>query len=175
MNDQPKSRGEIHLDLAAETLLQFSEVRFVAHGSSMLPAIFPGDCLTVQSFSDVGPRVGNVVLVRRANDFLVHRVVRILNDQLQSVYILRGDSLTQDDPPVSRIEILGRVTSLNRAGKSLQVSSQSTPAQRALRLFVRHSSFAVALLLRWNIFRSQRSKRENPSQAIPCNTRTEYT
>src|ERR1700676_5182873 len=111
MNVQPHSRNAIHVELAAETLLRFSEVRFVARGSSMLPAIFPGDCLTVQSFSGDGPLVGDVVLVRRANDFLVHRVVRILDHQPQPGYVLRGDSLTQDDPPVSRSEILGRVAS----------------------------------------------------------------
>ena len=40
---------ETRLDLAAEVLHRFGEVRFIAHGSSMIPSIYPGDLLTVRS------------------------------------------------------------------------------------------------------------------------------
>jgi hypothetical protein len=173
MNVQPDSRNAIHIDLAAETLLHFSEVRFVARGSSMLPSIFPGDCLTIKTFVADAPQVDDIVLVRRNNDFLVHRVVRILTDQPQQMYLLRGDALTQDDPPILRCEILGRVTSLVRAGKSLPIPENITVSQRALRSLVRNSSVATALLLRWNATRSRRSLREYSSPTTSGNPHQE--
>lgn len=163
---QTKSREEIHRDLAADSLLQFSEVRFVARGSSMLPAIFPGDCLTIKPFGDARARVGEVVLVRRAGEFRVHRIVRIVGHAPQTSYILRGDALTQHDPPVSRSEILGRVSSVLRRGESVLLSSVDTLPQRLLRALVRQSSLVAAMLLRWNALHSRPSLGDAPLPAI---------
>src|SRR5258708_5762790 len=120
--------GKILDELAAETLLRSSEIRFVARGTSMLPAIVPGDCLTIKSFSPGEvPSYGEALLVHRDGEFRIHRLVRVLDNTPQHIYILRGDALLQDDPPVFRCQILGRVTSLQRAGPSFPLAATSTP------------------------------------------------
>jgi hypothetical protein len=150
MNSAPPSRDSLKLELAAETLLQFSEVRFVAHGTSMLPSIYPGDCLTANSFGSKVPRCGDIVLCRRAGEFRVHRIVDILDETSATLFILRGDALLENDPPVSRTEILGRVTSLLRRGKSFDLDLVKGLRHLALRSLVRRSKFSAVLLLRWN-------------------------
>jgi len=145
-----QSRHAFKLELAAEILREFSEVRFVAQGTSMLPAIYPGDCLTVRSFGAAPPRCGDIVLCRRACEFRVHRIVAILEERSATLYVLRGDALTDDDPPVPACELLGRVTSLVRQGKPLELNSADGIRHRFLRSIVRHSKVAVVLLLRWH-------------------------
>jgi Peptidase S24-like len=166
MTAPSNSRNAVHLELAAETLLQSSEVRFVARGTSMLPAIVPGDCLTIKSFSPCEvPTYGEALLVRRDGEFRIHRLVRVLDNTPQHIYILRGDALLQDDPPVLRSQILGRVTLLQRGGKSFPVAATGTLHQRLLRFFVRRSSAAAALLIRWHELRAGQSLRQPPSSA----------
>lgn len=154
MNAEPQSRNALHLELAAETLRQFRDIRFVARGSSMLPTLYPGDCLTVKSFGASTPQCGDIVLYRRAGEFRVHRIVSILNETSSRFYVLRGDSLTEDDPPVPGRDLLGRVTSLLRWGKPLEINSAQTMHQRVLRSMVRHSQIAAVLLLRRHTMRS---------------------
>ncbi|MGC1904594.1 MAG: S24 family peptidase, partial [Candidatus Acidiferrum sp.] len=70
------SAHEARLNLAAEMLHRFGEVRFVAHGSSMIPSIYPGDLLTVRSGSPDTVRRGEIVLALLGGRFFVHRVMR---------------------------------------------------------------------------------------------------
>jgi hypothetical protein len=155
----PPSRNVLHLELAAETLRLFSEVRFVAHGTSMLPAIYPGDALTVKSFGPAAPHCGEIVLCRRAGVFRVHRIARIWREGRATFYVLRGDALTEDDPPVPSSDLLGRVTSLVRQGKSLELNSAEPMHHRVLRSIVRRSKIAAALLLRWHTLQARHSLR----------------
>jgi signal peptidase I len=150
MNTSAQSREWLKRELAAETLRQFSEVRFVAHGSSMLPSIYPGDYLTAKSFGSAVPHCGDIVLCRRSGEFRVHRIVNILEDGPGTSYTLRGDALLENDPPVTRVEILGRVTSLLRRGKPVDLGSVEGLCHRVLRWIVRRSGVAGALLLGWH-------------------------
>src|SRR5258708_31347762 len=107
MTARSNSRNAVHLELAAETLLRSSEVRFVARGTSMLPAIVPGDCLTIKSFSPGEvPSYGEALLVHRDGEFRIHRLVPVLDNTPQHLYIFRCDALLADDPPVLRRPIL---------------------------------------------------------------------
>jgi hypothetical protein len=150
MNAACPSRDSFKLELAAEILRKFSEVRFVARGTSMLPAIYPGDCLTVKSFGAAAPRCGDIVLCRRADEFRVHRIVGILEEGPAAFYVLRGEALTHDDPPIPAEELLGRVTSIARRGKSFAPNSPQRVHHRFLRSIVRRSKVATVLLLRWH-------------------------
>jgi len=155
MNAASPLRNGVRRELAAEALRQFSEVRFVALGSSMLPAIYPGDCLTVQTFGAENPRRGEIVLYQRGGEFCVHRIVGILNQGEGPVYELRGDALADCDPPVAARELLGRVISVERRGVSLEQSSARGMLRRAMCMVIRHSGFAAPLLLRWHAMRQR--------------------
>src|SRR5580700_10685991 len=107
--DDPK------LGLAAEMLRSQGTVLLKAWGMSMLPSVWPGDLLTIQSaaFDEVVP--GDIVLVLRDSRFFIHRLVERRRDQDRILCITRGDAMPHNDPPTAASELLGRVASIRRA------------------------------------------------------------
>ena len=149
-----KTAGQPHdalkRELAVEILQRFSQLRFVAYGTSMLPTIYPGDCLNVESFGSAVPCCGDIVLCRRGGEFCVHRLVGISRERTYTRYILRGDALLEDDPAVLGRELLGRVTSVLRRGKPLNLEQAKGIGHRVLRSLVRRLNFASVILLCWH-------------------------
>lgn len=174
MNGPSPSRDAVGMELVAETLRRFSEVRLVAHGSSMLPAIYPGDCLTVQSFGEEVPRCGDIVLYKRAGKLCVHRLMNIFRKDAALFFVLRGDALTDYDSPVAACELLGRVTSLERRGKSLKLSSAKGMLRRAVRATVRRCEVVGLLLLRWHAMRERDYLKTGSSWTGPAQTKAEH-
>jgi hypothetical protein len=140
----------VRLELAAELLRDFGDLRFRACGGSMLPTIFPGDDLMVRREPIGGIRRGNVVLSRRAGRFYAHRVVRIENRGSGAYLITRGDALAYEDLPTSENELLGLIPALIRRGKRIELSGAPNAAGRLLQWAVRHSELLARALLRWH-------------------------
>ena len=105
----------------------------------------------------------------------MHRVVRILEERAATLYVLRGDALTDDDAPVRGCKLLGRVTSIERRGKSLELKGTMGVKRRALRLIVRHSKTAAALLLGWQAIQERYFDRDEKLLAASGKTKTECT
>jgi hypothetical protein len=153
--DTPQSNQETRLHLAAEVLHRFGEVRFVAHGSSMIPAIYPGDLLTVRSESIANARSGEIVLFLLGGRFFVHRVMRKWPERSRVVFATRGDALTQEDPSVDGSQLLGRVTSILRRGRPVKFASRANPWTKFLRWGVRNSATFAKTLLAAHLLRSR--------------------
>ena len=100
--------------LAAEALRRFGELRLRVSGSSMLPALWPGDLLVIRRAPLAELSRGDLVLFLRQGRFFVHRVLEVSASGL----LTRGDALAAPDPPVSPQELLGRVISIWRNGRS---------------------------------------------------------
>jgi Peptidase S24-like len=135
------------LELAAEVLHRFGEVRFIAHGGSMVPSIYPGDLLTVRSESVADARRGEIVLFLLGGRPYVHRVMRKWPERNRVVFATRGDALPKEDPSVDASQLLGRVTSIQRHGKSVAIVIKPGPFTRAWRWSVRNSPTLTRLLL----------------------------
>lgn len=120
------------LGLTAEMLRSRGTVRMKAWGASMLPSVWPGDLLTIQSavHDEVVP--GDIVLVMRESRFIVHRLVERRRDQDRFFWITRGDAMPQSDPPVVASELLGRVSGIRRAHRSFVPSRRVSPPHSAL-------------------------------------------
>lgn len=84
-------------------------------GSSMLPAIRPGDVITVRRCGHEGASPGEVVLFCREGRFFAHRVVARAGEAL----ITRGDAIAVPDAPVLPDELLGKVVATERGGRPL--------------------------------------------------------
>jgi len=110
----------------------------------MLPAVWPGDLLTIQSvaYDEVVP--GDIVLVLRDNRFVVHRLVEKRRGQDCLSWITRGDAMPHCDPPAAASKLLGRVAGIRRANSSF------VPSRRVTQL---HSALAWRLC-RWDRFRN---------------------
>jgi signal peptidase I len=114
--------------LAEEVVRTFGAVRLRVFGTSMAPAILPGDLVSIEraTLHEISP--GDVVLFHQRGRFFVHRVVdrkeaavAVTSDE--GCLITRGDRLRQDDPPVNPSELLGRVVSLERNQRKMDVPS----------------------------------------------------
>lgn len=89
-------------------------------GSSMLPALWPGDRLVVRrrEFSEV--QAGQIVLYFRGGGLVAHRVVSRVASPEGERLVTRGDSVRQDDSPVQASEVVGVVVSVLRGGRELR-------------------------------------------------------
>ncbi len=81
-------------------------VRGVIYGESMLPTLWPGDVVEIESCSveDVWP--GEIVLARREDRLVLHRLVAPCTP---NGFLLRGDCVPGPDPQYPPEALLGRL------------------------------------------------------------------
>jgi signal peptidase I len=100
-----------------ENLAVFGQVRVRAFGSSMVPALLPGDLISIQRADISEIAVGEVVMYARDARIFVHRVVDRKCGTNGTFLVTRGDRLGYDDSPVCSVELLGRASALERNGR----------------------------------------------------------
>jgi hypothetical protein len=115
MPPMPKGREDPKLSLAAEMLRRHGTVRLKAWGTSMLPSVWPGDQLTIESAANHEVIPGDIVLVLRHGRFFIHRLVEVRRVGDRFWWMTKGDAMPDSDPPIVARELLGRVARINRA------------------------------------------------------------
>jgi signal peptidase len=146
----PPLSGELDIhdrlgcELVAEALRAGADTRVRVMGTSMLPALWPGDVLIVRAFS-AAPAVNDIVLFFRYGRLFAHRVVRNSGAEL----ITRGDALSDLDPPLLASELLGVVTTVIRNGSRRLPARPPSIAQRIAAHAIRRSEIAYRFVLRW--------------------------
>ena len=128
-------------DLVAEVVRATGSATLKVTGLSMLPAIWPGDVLTVSRVSPTLIEPDQVVLYRHNGKFTAHRVVQVAHDH----FLTRGDCVPSLDPPVTFSAMVGQVIAVSRNGRA--VKFQPSPWQRTAAWFLRHSELSIRLLL----------------------------
>ena len=136
------------LALTAQMLRHRGTVNLKAWGTSMLPSVWPGDVLTIQSVSHEEIVPGDIVLVMRDSRFCVHRLIEGRPSCDCTLWITRGDALPHNDPPVASPQLLGRVTGIRRGKRSVVPRGRISPLW-----------FAVAWMLWWGHFCSRAGTR----------------
>jgi signal peptidase I len=133
-------------ELAAEVLRSFGRLRLPATGASMVPAIWPGDILSVHSADAMEALPGDIVLFGREGRLIAHRVVEktLCHDGIQ--WITRGDIVGCNDAPISSHELLGRVTSIERGSRRL--TPRQSLAGRLASWILRRSELATRVVLK---------------------------
>jgi signal peptidase I len=117
------------------------QARLRVNGASMLPAVWPGDVVTVQHCNPGELLPGQIVVFRRDDLLIVHRITSNSGDHL----VTRGDARPINDPPVNAAQILGRVASIHRNGRS--VNPEQSIWQLAVSSVLRCSDFSTRLTL----------------------------
>lgn len=117
--DSAAARGTLGCELAAEVLRSFGKLRLRTTGASMLPAVWPGDVLSVRRHNLEEARPGDIVLFIREGRLVAHRVVQCIRGEHGIQWVTRGDSVGGNDAPVSRHALLGRVTAIERGSRRL--------------------------------------------------------
>lgn len=107
--------------LSFETYLkQHDTLTYTNVGVSMLPLLRQGkDLFTVHRKGPERCKVGDVVLYRHGNDYVLHRVIEA---RLQD-YVILGDNCLTKEYGVTDTDIIGIMTSYVRGGKEYSVNS----------------------------------------------------
>jgi hypothetical protein len=143
--DPQAQRRALCCELVSEVARSAGQVRLQVHGASMLPALWPGDVLTVQRCSCGDLRPGQLLLFRRNGTLTAHRVVRAG----AASAITRGDALPACDEPVQAGEVVGQVVEVLRNGRIIS-SHQfllQRPSARLLSWLLARSELCTRILL----------------------------
>jgi len=135
-------------ELFAQVLRSYGKAQLRVTGTSMLPAVWPGDTLTIcrEDLSQVVP--GKIVLfIRDHHRLCAHRVRGKVSQGGQLFLVTRGDRLSENDPAVSKDELLGTVTSILRGTSTITPGAAPTFAGRILAMCSRLSEWPVKILL----------------------------
>jgi signal peptidase I len=153
---QGNASMETACGLAEEVVRAFGEIRLRVFGTSMAPAMLPGDLVTIQRAGLAEISAGEVVLFLKDGRLFVHRVVGheviapATNSNKEVRLITRGDRLLQNDPPVSSQELLGRVVWVERDDRRIELAREPNGAlARLLRASDRATYLYVGLLAGW--------------------------
>jgi signal peptidase I len=122
--------------LLRDVLGKGASFRFKAKGFSMTPIIKDGDIITVSPCLSAGLRSGDIAaFIHPVNDRLtVHRIVGIRGGS----FFVKGDNNADLDGLIPGSHVLGRITRIERDGRSVQLG---LGAERS----------AIALLSRFHI------------------------
>ena len=113
--------------LLADVLQRYGRVRLRATGTSMLPAIAPGDILVVERCAFEAMEPGDVILFTARGRVFAHRLL----ETRDGYFVTRGDSNWRPDPPAHASQLLGRVTRVVRRTGVARRSLRSTSLRRA--------------------------------------------
>jgi hypothetical protein len=106
--------------LLREHLEKGNTLRLRLRGRSMFPRLRPGDVLGITTARRYA--AGDILAYVQGGEVVVHR---LQNDDLETGgrLALRGDAWLRADPPIPRERVLGRVTSIHRSGRVIQIDT----------------------------------------------------
>ena len=114
-------KGADFCRLSEEILSRGASLRFRAQGNSMGPFIRDGDILVIAPIVDVSHvQPGDVILFRQGARVLAHRLLSRRGDGGQTLRV-KGDAHIKPDPPLRADRVLGKVTSVERAGRTVDL------------------------------------------------------
>jgi signal peptidase len=140
--------GAIGCELAAEVNRRFGSLQLLVRGSSMVPAVRPGDVLHVKHSEVADLSKGDIVVFRRAGRLIAHRAVRAPGKFGKGLLVTQGDRVQRKDAPISGSELLGRVLAIERNGERTNPRSRFDWSQRAMGRLLSLSDRATSLFLR---------------------------
>jgi signal peptidase I len=96
-------------------------------GISMQPVLHEGDSICI-SHDLSGVKMGDILVFQQAGGLVAHRLVRIVRRSNQmTAFQTKGDNCTRFDPSRNSADILGRVVSIRKYGREIDLT---TPGNR---------------------------------------------
>lgn len=172
MNVRPDNANALGCELAGEIVRTFGRVRVRVTGTSMIPAVWPGDVLVVERRPAEKIQRGEIAVAERSGTLMAHRVVSAapapatvapgFNPAFARptpAVITRGDSQLFADEPLRADELLGTVVLIERGSRARQPRRALGIASRGLAAIARRSSTAARLFVRLHSIFSARPER----------------
>jgi signal peptidase I len=143
-------------NLVSEAVRAAGRVRLRVSGMSMVPAMRPGDLITVERADAAEIAPGEIVVFARSGRLVAHRVMGITahpdsansGNQSEKLFQTRGDCSRRKDPIVRGSELLGRVIQIERGGGRMQPVAALEKAPQGISRLLRMSGRAARLYVR---------------------------
>jgi signal peptidase len=146
MNAQ--TREDCERSIAIEVLRSTGKLQLRVTGTSMLPTLWPGDLLSIQSKHVEPVQPGEVVLFQRENRLFIHRVVRSFAVKGQHLFITRGDCMPQTDPAITEQHVLGKVMEIQRGQTTMVPRAKLSFLNRLVGRTLAHCDLLQRIALR---------------------------
>lgn len=124
---------QIHNELLemAESLLDDNHSLMInMKGFSMFPTLRPGDVGKVEKCLAEEVKAGDILVFKSNGKLIAHRLIRKKSDKGREVFITQGDNNSFFDQPFVNEELIGKITSFERSGKTISVDSFSIKLSR---------------------------------------------
>ena len=125
-------RDAARCDLVAAAVEKFGALRIKVHGASMLPAIWPGDILSVERIHAFSLLPSDVIVFRRGSRLFAHRFVALAAAGDRARVLTAGDALDEPDLPVPIEDVIGRACRIERGPFRLDPRTAAGPVWRLL-------------------------------------------
>ncbi len=110
--------GRSMLNVTSELLNDDNIIKIKATGSSMLPLFKENDQFIIQKYAHSEFAIGDIVIFERDTILTAHRITHITKEHI----ITWGDFNLKPDAPIKIDQIIAKVISAERNGKSLRLS-----------------------------------------------------
>ena len=135
-------------ELTLDLLREHRRCRLRVSGTSMLPTLWPGDAVSIESRSLSEMNVGDIVLYERCGRLFLHRLVALPEERFPGRIVTRGDSMPHADPAVRAEAVLGVVVGVRRGQDWIGTPRTMTPISRLAAALLARSSPLVRWVLR---------------------------
>jgi hypothetical protein len=117
--DENEKIKEIAFELESEHVKVSGEQRFVYSGQSMWPILKEGDCLLTMNRKPLRFFLGDLVVYRSSDDFVVHRFLCYGNRGEKRVIVAKPDNSFYKDVPIREDFCVGKVIKVIRSDVGL--------------------------------------------------------
>jgi len=161
MNHFRDNANALGCELAGEIVRTFGRVRVRVTGTSMIPAVWPGDVLVVERRAVEKIQRGEIAVAERAGRLVAHRVVRATancvalaphaapaSSAVIAPLLTRGDSQLAPDEPLHPEELLGTVVLIERGRAARQPRRALNFAAKLVAGMAQRSTTATRVLVR---------------------------
>lgn len=119
----PTSLQSELLNLSGELLNDGVSLRFRMDGYSMYPTFKPGTVGVVEKCDPQSLKRGDIVVFRSNAQLIAHRLIRISQKEDKTYFIARGDRNRFYDKPCSEADLIGKIVSFSKKGKTISLNS----------------------------------------------------
>jgi signal peptidase I len=115
-----KISGQNFSQLITSVVEKGASAKFKVTGKSMFPNIISGDIVTVASYQDRNPIIGDIIGLTNLerNQVIFHRIIKIIDE----MFLIKGDNVFKNDGLFPRDCIVGYVCGIERKKKIISFS-----------------------------------------------------
>ena len=92
---------------------------FRMEGYSMYPTMKPGDLGHVEKCSANDLNIGDLIVFKQNDMLVAHRLIEIVHQNNQRVFVAKGDKNPHKDIPFTENELVGKITSIKRKNRTI--------------------------------------------------------